>query len=309
MVRYDTLVKTIAEYLRCHPTIAEMKNQLSGSTHKELFQELQSQNLLNPLEKENYEYTMTVLERAIEIMESNPRMGHPKLIEAYENTLFQYERRLIEGLKTNPVPEVDRDSYRKDSQFESFDDLKDKTKLGDIEKGQINEQEKSVNTSTIPSENISAVGDYYSGDMSKINHEIKHGKYLQKLAYEDRNRIKQIDNTIKKSPGLQQDTTLYMGAEMIDIHLKPGDHGRFKGYTSTSFQEKTADTFIARHTSQNRFKYIIRAPKGTKGLCANADTFKGVSYHDEHEYLLGRNVGYTVLDVDYENNTIEIQLD
>ena len=310
MVRYETILKTIQEYLRCRPTVGEMRAELSTATHREHLEALKTQNLLNPLELENYEFTLTELERSEALLRSRPwDKGLQRMMEAEENQLFLYERRLIEGVKTYPVPDVDRAKYKKDVQYTEFDDLKDKSNLGKLEAKQITVQEKHINNDTITEADKKAVGDYYSGDMSHISHEIKHGKYLKKLSYEDLDRVKHIDKTIDKSTGLEQDTTLYMGAELINIHLKPGDHSRLKGYTSTSFQEKIADNFIKRHHKDNRFKFIIRAPKGTKGLCANAETFKDVSFHDEHEYLLPRNIGYTVLDIDYENNVIEIQLD
>ena len=142
--------------------------------------------------------------------------------------------------------------------------------------------------------------------MADLNKDIKNGKYLKQVQREDRARIKEIDKAINMSPGLLQDTTLYMGGP-IDIHLKPGDHGRIKGYMSTSYQQKIAENFSKRFPEN--FKYIIRAKAGTKGLSANASIFNPYTFHNEHEYLLGRNIGFTVKSIDYRNKEIEVILD
>ena len=108
---------------------------------------------------------------------------------------------------------------------------------------------------------------------------------------------------MNKSPGLLQDTVLYRGGK-LDIHLREGDHSVFKTYTSTSFQEYTANEY--RNTGDMLIK--IYAPKGTKGVCGN-DKWNFKNGFMEHEYTLPRNTGYTVLSIDYENNIAEILLD
>lgn len=79
---------------------------------------------------------------------------------------------------------------------------------------------------------------------------------------------------------------------------------------STSYQRFTGELFQHKNVRPNNFLYKIYAPQGTKGLCGNAKECYGKwDIYDEHEYTLPRNIGYTVLDIDYDNNTIEIILD
>lgn len=305
MVKYRTIIKAIDHYIKCHPTIAEMRTALQSKTHDEHHQELLTNGLLNPLEEKDIKHKLELLERMNARQRIRPQKTIQREIENIEHELFQYERRLIEGNKQKPIPEIDPSRYAEDVQYNT-EDLKDKTLFGEIEKNQITEQDKHINAGTINPETLYSIGDYYSGGMADLNKDIKNGKYLKQVQREDRARIKEIDKAINMSPGLLQDTTLYMGGP-IDIHLKPGDHGRIKGYMSTSYQQKIAENFSKRFPEN--FKYIIRAKAGTKGLSANASIFNPYTFHNEHEYLLGRNIGFTVKSIDYRNKEIEVILD
>lgn len=306
MVKTEYIIKAIKDYVKCHPTINEMRTALQTKTHQEHHEELLEKGLLNPLEQKDIIQKMEVLDRLKTRNRIRPQKSIQREIDGIEHELFQYERRLIEGLKEKPVPDINIDTYRKDTQYTTQDELKDKTLYGKLEQDQITEQEKHVNQDTIAEETLYSIGDYYSGNMGDLNKNIKNGKYLKQLQKEDRSRMKEIDKAIDKSPGLLQDTTLYMGGP-IDIHLKPGDHSHIKGYMSTSYQETIAENFRKRYP--DNFKYVIRAKAGTKGLCANSSLFNDYTFHNEHEYLLGRNTGFTVKSIDYDNKEIEVILD
>ena len=221
--------------------------------------------------------------------------------------LFQYNRRLIEGLKTNDVPVFDKESFKQDKQYWLMDDLKDKSSMGDLERRQI-ESEKDYVENADEDGNI-AIGCYFNGGLSNMNHEINHQGYLEALDFEEERWFYGLSKILKNSDGLIEDTMLYHGGEW-DIHLNVGDHGKFKNFRSASFQEMIAKRFTTNRENHNvEMTYKIYAPKGTKGLCANSEKYESSSFFDEHEFLLNRNTGFTVLSIDYDRMEAEILLD
>lgn len=91
-----------------------------------------------------------------------------------------------------------------------------------------------------------------------------------------------------------------------------GDKIKFKGYTSTSFQENVAKEFhnYSSVSSELYYTYRILAPKGTKGICANDESHGAMGSHPrEQEYLLDKGSEATILDVDVENHIVTIVLD
>ncbi len=305
MVKYNNIIKAIDNYLQKCLSIAEIREKLLQMDIDGInkFEELKSQGLLNPLEERDYEMASLVLYNNEDIdyddIETFGLKGNDYQ-ETYNNCrerCFFYERRLIEGLKRSEPPVVDRSIY--DETFESNRDL---------EKRQVTEQDKVINKGTVDYNTLSSFHQYFSGDLGNIieDSEINHSNYLNKATAEGRKRIANMDNAIEKSTGLLENTTIYRGGELEDIHLNVGDHRKFKKYISTSFQRPIAEGF--QNMRENRFLYVIRCPKGTKGICGKSDVFEN-KWDSEHEYLLPRNIGYTVLDIDYDNRVIEILLD
>lgn len=311
MVKFKHIIRAMEIDIEKCFSIAQIKEKLKGLTLDEQFQQLKDKGLLNPLEIDEYEYELGRIKH-FEEQRGKVDKDKEELLEQIiseiqaevDETLFYYNRRLVNGLKYNPVPEIDENQYAIDDQYGDLSILKLDLSKGKLEKAQIKLQEEKMN---LKDEEKWSIGDYFSGDMTEINREINHGEYLNKLEYEDRETMKTMDKAISKSPGLIQDTILYHGGELFDIHLKPGDHSKLKGYTSTSFQKFMGQHFQSAY--DNDFLYVIHAPKGTKGICGNEKQFEAYSFHDEHEYLLPRNAGFTVKDIDYENKVIEIILD
>ena len=120
--------------------------------------------------------------------------------------------------------------------------------------------------------------------------------------------IEILDNMIEKSPPLQQNTLLYR-VGVFDSNLMPGDTGKFKSYTSTSFNSYVAKVGIGKYTgfkpSKDCYQLKIYAPKGTKGVvpCGNTGCMDWQS-----EFTLGRNQKYIVISVDHLNKEAEILL-
>lgn len=105
--------------------------------------------------------------------------------------------------------------------------------------------------------------------------------------------IATMDNVIKKSPPLMEDTVLYRGVNNVFFDgkqlnitdLKPGQIINDKATVSTSLLKSKA-------YNQNDIMLEILAPKGTKG--AYIESFVGG--YGQQEFLLGRNTKFKVLD-------------
>ena len=304
---------------KCHPTISEMHTTLDKISYHDQYSQLKEKSLLNPLEIEHYQRLLTALEnkdkdvndpKMRELYEKNDMLeGTLEDIENINNQLFKYGRRLIEGLKINPVPDIDKNSFHKDNQYGSVNSLLEN--IGNLEQGQIDAQKKVFTKDNTSREEIHSMDWYFTGDLNNLNKTIYgfdniYGKHFaKKLNYEQQKNVKDIDGLMDRSQGLLQDTVLYRVGHW-DIHLNPGDHAKWKGYTSTTYQEGVINAYKEDHHAA--MKIIIHAPKGTKGIAGNNPPVfdNGIG---EHEYALPRNTGYTVLSIDYETMTAEIVLD
>jgi hypothetical protein len=108
--------------------------------------------------------------------------------------------------------------------------------------------------------------------------------------------ISELDGLMDESPGLVEDTTLYRFIEDVDLSktmmttLKPGDEMTDEGFTSTSrgFEWKYEGP------NPSMARWVINAPKGTKGLYI--DWFKkgGFELSGEQEFLLPRGTTFVV---------------
>lgn len=319
--------------VKCGPTIAEMHSKLDSMDSLEKIEILvDAENnyenpMLNPLEVEDYGNLTSMLPN---VLREYNISGDERYLEEYNriyDEVFQYERRIIEGVKRNEVPVVDMDKF-------GFDELNDDdlwVKNGGMENQQINNQQSKLKygekideytENLLGGDGISydyeiyndprlrSMNNYFNGDCSGINYGISHEGYLNRLSGEQRKEIKNIDSLMEEGGGLVADTLLYRGGYW-DIHLNPGDHSKgFKGYQSTTFLESVAKDYVERHEEQTNNKGMlirILAPKGTKGIAGNDNRF--MNGFVEHEYTLARNTGFTVLDVDYDNMVATVILD
>ena len=159
-----------------------------------------------------------------------------------------------------------------------------------------------------PLEEFGGVNNFGTNDYKLVNGKLYDTDYYKQRtgmsSYVDE-RIDQLDSAIDRSPPMDTDVTLFRYGH-FPSGMKVGDTGKFKGYTSTSFQEETAERFKNGfdHDSSGRYKITIRTPKGTKGVLLN-DTFETMK---EHEFLLGRNQKFMVLSVNDETREVEIGL-
>ena len=92
----------------------------------------------------------------------------------------------------------------------------------------------------------------------------------------------------------------------FDKTLNVGDTGIFKGYTSTSYQYEAAESY--KYSSKDNYYIQILADENIKGFAKNDPRTIG-DWDSEHEFILGRNQGYKVVDVDHENKIAIILLE
>lgn len=328
MVEKSIILKTFNDILTKCPTIAEMHDMINNMVewddssdkyglldkYDKLKDKLIEDNLLNPLEKKDY---TRLRDNIVSALDGNI---NEEYLKKTEKELFQYTRRLIEGVKSNPIPEINKENYHSDTQY-TVDKGDVNTEIGELENKQILSQQEKVKVDPTIEEfqdeygitygryvddRLLAMNNYFDGDTKKINYTISHEGYLKALDSEQRKQMKNIDRLMDESPGLVEDTILYRGGHW-DIHLNPGDHSNFKGYMSTTFQKDISEVYKNHQGGRSDMTFIIHAPKGTKGIVGNDDRFYNNLW--EHEYVLPRNTGYTVLNVDYENMVAEIVLD
>ena len=335
MVSVEQIDKIITNIIsnvstKCGHTIAEMHSQLDNISYNDQLNDLKEKGYLNPLEEKDYIKKLErlkVLDKYFDEHGTDDLMGAEVTMfqerEDLVEELFKYGRRLIEGLKYNELPMIDKDKYVSDEQWggRRGHNFEWSHEQGEMEKAQINAQVKSLNfnteniltedgmrynVDTFEGKSALAMDNYFNGDSQHINFTISHEGYVKALNNEQRKQMESIDNLMNKSPGLLQDTILYR-AGYFDIHLKEGDSFSFKGYTSTTFQEETTGVYKNSDGYDGDMTYVIHAPKGTKGICGSDKTFHNNNW--EHEYVLPRNTKCTVLSIDYDNMVCEVVIE
>lgn len=332
MVKFKTLIKVIEENLiKCSNEYLENKifQRIEGLSirkgYETLFADLKSQNFLNPLEEKDYEKKM---KRYLNLEDKYRKLNdiEKEELESLYYDLFSYNRRLVEKYEVPQPPNIDLNNYSADNKL-SMKARWDKN--GKLENAQIQAQQEALkwdleivhkedefgnrfNSYTGEDFNkMVALDCYFDGDCRGINYNIKNEKYLEKLDKQIQNDINYIDEVMEDSPGLIEDTILYRGGAYWNIHWNPGDHIKgFKGYQSTTFQESVAKEYNAEYKEQTGERGMllrIHTPKGTKGICGNDKNLNNSFI--EHEYVLPRNVGYTIVNIDYKKMIADIVLD
>lgn len=336
----EAINKSIAE--KCW-TKAQIQEKLSALSREEKIALLKGR--LTPLEWEDYNSIVDSHRELVEEWEDRIKKGQidkDKIPEVYEflkdmektytdTELFKYERRIFENYTVPTdleIPVINEKDYVHDESipFASQDDenyydlMMGRDRINPVEAKQIELQENNVYLTANESRWISSYFlDNYTFLKNRINHntdvleELYDHYELAELEHDFPYMKKHMDNAISKTDGLVEPTILFHSG-VVDPTLIPGMHGTWKNYISTSFQE----VMMEHHTGENPsyWDIVIYAPKGTKGICGNGNHYfegKPISQLNqftwEHEYLLGRNTGYTVVSMDYENHRQVVILD
>lgn len=137
--------------------------------------------------------------------------------------------------------------------------------------------------------------------INKFNEEF-HGETVDWWVKKTQKQVSALDKLIKECPPLLEDTVLYRGGRLDD-----GVNGEFKTFNSCSYNKNVAENF------RRDGEYLIKiyAPKGTKGIADKGRDFgfENNMYVDtEHEFTIGRNQKYVVLEKNDEEMTATIVL-
>lgn len=340
----EIIEKSIKFIEKCR-TLNSMKEQLSHFSREEKLKSLEGR--LTRLEWDDYnniynDYKSTYDEWMKHIDDGDiDKEKIPEIYswledfykEFYEDELFKYERRIIEDYRVSDLepPVINPDNYVYDESVPfTEDNALDRNTINSIEKEMIDYQEEHYNLTEKEEYWIESYYlDNYTPLKYRINHEyesleehISDDYELDEFNHDFPYMLKHMDNAINKQDGLLHPTLLYHGGP-VDISVPVGGHGVWKNYISATFQERA---MIGHNKGQSDYwEVLIYAPEGTKGLCGNIRTNYGRNpdgsikwdkfdrgmnqYTFEHEYLLGRNTGYTVVSMDYENHRQVVILD
>ncbi len=146
-------------------------------------------------------------------------------------------------------------------------------------------------------------GKFYTGAFLRDeNGEIIEDIELQK-------QIKAIGTAIEKSPSLQENTLLYRNGQ-LPLDIEVGDHGKFKSFLSTSYNDFIAFEDVptgdwTQGSKDHRYNIRIFAPKGTKGIVLNRHNN---CKNWQSELLLDKGQRYVVLAKNDDDMTADILL-
>ena len=226
-------------------------------------------------------------------------------LNKYNKIIYEYEKRIVTDYKINqnPVPDIDKslfiESDNGDRQGISFTPgpVEERMMLLQREHG-FTDFEKA------------GLREWWGDGHDNINRSLYGGLYSYELGSDsfmkNLSRTKRaITSAINKGEGLVVPTVLFHGGR-FDISLNPGDHFNWKGYVSMSFHRKVPSKFSG---GLDKFTYICYTPAGVKGVCMNDRETTGNYHTTEHEYLVDKGMGATVLSVDYDNKVVEVLVD
>ena len=220
----DILTKAITEQLsmKCHPTISEMHSMLNGRSVDDVYDELLEADLLNPLEKKDYQHH--IVESGILYYRGDYNYFQKEHSDSYDE-LFNYARRLFEGLpKQENVPSINFDDYESDKQLDKMSIHKEKQKmfeddeeymqrrsdlldsLDGVEKNQVIHQKNRL-ALTSDDTRVDSMNKYFAGDSDAINYTITNSG-MRGLSKEQKKLVRDMDDLINDNAGLLKDTIL-----------------------------------------------------------------------------------------------------
>lgn len=314
------IISKIFDEILCfshHISNDEIREKVSAMSVDERKKELSDK--LNPFEKEDYDDCLRMIDFLG--MNKHPNDYVKNLLKETKEQLFEYDKRIIRGYDLDKYKDNVSKYNINDFQTENTDTgyaWRDETSpdgVWELEYNQVLEQRSMV----ISDGGVNALKGYFYNDYKYINGDLNKNynqsawKQLSDTEQKEHHAhnlesVRELDKVINDSNGLVVDTILFHGtnnSHLVDNHTRIGEQLNLKQYISTSFIEHTGKGY----SNDGGFLVRFLAPKGTRGVCANDLDRELTNYHNEHEYLLGRNNKGTVVDIDYDNRMFTVLLE
>lgn len=303
MVEYNNIKKILEYTVKCYTrsTVEEKLSELSSNEKYAVLSGLLNKGQLNEYKDmvKRLDEAMTTIKQLQDkgVSEDNILYQISKdRIPYLTEKIYDYEKKIVLGYEPvlHDVPSVNMSKYTIDTN-------------GDIEEEQIKKQQKTLKVNI---KDTMSFCQWSGGLHEQINNSIYNNNKWNDLDHQTQDNYNKRINPIKKSltrminrgEPLDRDMTFYHGGR-FNINLNPGDHMKWKGYLSMSYDKQQAERFKGQD-----YLYICLTPKGSKGLCANDPRLMAI-HQNEREYLRGRNTGGTIISVDYDKKEVIMLMD
>lgn len=308
MITEGIIEKNFDWIIKC--SLRSRLNRLSLTEKRELLEDK-----LNSREKKDYDMLTELYDEfknIVDTADGGRKKMAQKRLDMAEERLFEYDKRIFSDYKP-AIPQKMGITFPDGSNMlDYYEDMFEGEHLV-LEQDQLRSQ-RNIN---ITDKEVGDINQYINDGYLYINGSMYNARWWNNLNDSEKGEwrekmpsIKQgIDNAIEKSDGLTQNTILYYGGRW-DISLEPGQHFNFKGYTSFSYRENVARTFMMgknERTDPDKWLVVAYSPENLKGLAIEDNRFKSVP--NEHEYLTARGQGGTVWDYDEDEHIVYVYLD
>jgi len=252
-----------------------------------------------------YSTALEELESLLSRYEKASPAERPKLKEFIAQTRETMRKLEADSTKTRmDVSKISLESFKADKQVDNIKEI------SPLEQKQIEAQRKVK----LSERDIDGM-DYYLGpnymDMASYIYNTQHIKdVLSRILTKEgremyikdiKQKYEQIKKTMEKTPGCVQDTIYFRGGK-FDENMEVGEIGKWECPTSTSYQKRVAENFV----EEGEYLIEIYAPAGTKGVAVNDGRFH--KHSSSHEYTLGPDQEFVLLEIDRSNRTCKILL-
>lgn len=286
MVKYKTIIQIINDYCeKTHLTIQQNKQRLQNWT-------IAQKKTLLKYGVPNYD------EKEYDNILKN----------GTEEKIWEYERQIIDNLTKGRQDNIIKylTDFNEKEYIKDTDDGYPSDYKGDIELKQDDIQEFNGYSDEITE---AITFGWCGGGYDLINNYIlnKGTSQADKIPNHYQHYGEDIINYIENSDGLHKDTIMFRSGHW-DIGTKIGDIKETPCLTSLTYWESCAESMneSQKRTSKTPYMITVYAPKNTKGINCNAPSL--AEKYPEHEYLIGANQKYIVLNVNDVNHTATIKL-
>ena len=293
---------------------AKIMERLNSMTEDEIYEKLgEVEDLLSDYEIQFLEEWSSKWEKVKNKDWSKFPPHFQKELESLGEAIYNIESKIFTK-KGNDFGNFNRDDYTGDDMpYESQDN-------GALEQKQVEYQDNKLKD--VDWDFYGDGTDFYGDKYYHINKSLLLGdEYWSEVEKEfPNNNVDELKADINKSinhlnylmdnsGGLQENTILYRGGQ-IPYDLMPGMKGKFKTFSSTSYNREKAEGYVQ---EGKECLITIYAPKGTRGLNGNGHMYNGnstIGWQKEHEFTLGVGQEYIVLNRDNKTDppVVEIML-